>query len=138
MANDQTITIREVVKRLRFFNEKAVELAGWSFLSKASSEDAGVTLHMTPEVFTASRIGADDESTAAMVLTLRFFLQPRDGIHIDEVVSLYKALPIPLKDRYWVKENYQVNVSMLNEQSIVAIEHVLAYHQGYDVCKAGK
>lgn len=121
MGRFQTLSISEVIQRLQFFNEKSEELKKRTFLTKASAEDAGFTIRMTPETVKAERRGADEEATAALVLTLRFFLQPRDGIQIEEIVSLYQELPIPQEDKHCVLENFKSHVKMLDAPTAVVL-----------------
>lgn len=61
---------------------------------------------MSPESVSSERIGADLEATAAAVLTLRFWMQPRDGIKLGEIVALYNELPVDEDIILWVNTNY--------------------------------
>jgi hypothetical protein len=40
--------------------------------------------------------------------TLRFFLQPRDRIQLEQIEQLYRDVPLPDEDRRWVTENLGV------------------------------
>lgn len=95
----------EALRRLRLFNRKAAELSKLSFLDKAFHEEAGASVSIERGKVHVEKIGADRESTAAFALTLRFFLQQRDGIEIHQIFDLYQDMPISDEDKGWVAVN---------------------------------
>jgi hypothetical protein len=70
----------EALRRLRLFNQKAAELSALSFPAKAFHEESGASVRVEGSNVHIEKVGADRESTAAFALTLRLFLQPRDGM----------------------------------------------------------
>ena len=104
---EKSLSVTEAIERLRLFNEKAAKLSRLSFADKAFAENAGATLHYDSELKRArlEKRGADEESTDALALTLRLFLQPRDGIQFEQIERLYQQMALPEEDKYWVTEN---------------------------------
>jgi hypothetical protein len=119
----QILDTSKALKRLRLFNEKAEELQSFSFIRKALQEDAGVTVDFDFEKQTAAvnRIGADKEARAAMCSLIRFFLQPRDGIQLEDIVELYQDLPVQDEDKSWVSENLKELDTFLDRPTEMAI-----------------
>ena len=112
---------QEALRRLRLFNRKAAELGGLSFPSKAFHEDAGVSVQMEGCNVHTEKIGADRESTAAFVLTLRLFLQRKDEIEVHQIESLYRGMPVADEDKYWVTENLKELDAYLDGGDVVKI-----------------
>jgi len=113
--------LTDAVRRLRLFNEKAAELSSLSFASKAFAPNAGATLHIHGSEAVTEKIGADREATAALVLTLRLFVQSRDNISIKQIQSLYEDLPIDDDRKHWVRVNSATLNSILNGTDCVSI-----------------
>lgn len=111
----------EALRRLRLFNQKAAELSALSFPAKAFHEEAGASVRVEGSNVHVEKIGADRESTAAFALTLRLFLQPRDGIEVHQIESLYRVLTIPDEDKYWVTENLKDLDAYLDGRDVVKI-----------------
>jgi hypothetical protein len=111
----------EALRRLRLFNRKAEELSRLSFPGKAFHEKAGTSVRVEGSNVHIEKIGADRESTAAFALTFRLFLQPRDGIEIHQMETLYRDLPIPDEDKYWVTENLNELDAYLDGRDVVTI-----------------
>lgn len=81
------------MKTLEFFNEKADQLLSSDFFKQA--EGGGSIVEFNRESgWDAIYVGPDDESTRALVLTLRFFMQDRDGISVRKMASLYGSIPV--------------------------------------------
>jgi hypothetical protein len=116
-------TAAQAVQRLRLFNQKAEELSRLSFASKAFAEDAGSTIDFDFEKgsVTQQKRGADRESTAALVLTLRMFLQERDGIKLEQIASVYQEMPLPAEDKFWVAENLKILNAFLDKTGVPEI-----------------
>ena len=122
MGKGSTQSTQDALQRLRFFNEKAAELKRLSFIAKVSAEDAGFTAHFEPSQLQVEKRGADQESTAALVLTLRFFLQERDGIQLEQIEQLYQQIDVPAENRYWVSENLKDHQAFLDRPTGVSID----------------
>jgi hypothetical protein len=96
MAKPKAVAVAEGLKLLRLFNEKAERLRRTRFVQMTSGERVGVRVSFhADKPLTVEKRGADEEATAALVLTLRFFLQPRDRIQLEQIERLYHALPLP-------------------------------------------
>ena len=98
-------SVAEAIQLLNRFNEKAELLSTFSFLKKAFAPGTGATLHFEPGRAWQEKRGADRESTAAFVLVLRLFLQPRDGIQLEQIKDLYQEMPLPENYKSLVAEN---------------------------------
>lgn len=114
-----TVSLAEVIERLRLFNSKAAEVTQFSFWKKATHPDARATLRMSQESISSERIGADHEATSAAVLPLRFWLQPRDGIERGEIVAVYNELPIAQENLHWVNVNYGDHLRRMDGSDIM-------------------
>ena len=116
---------QDALRRLRLFNEKAHELRSYSFIEKAYHQDAGITAHFNSEKKTAEirRVGADNEARAAMCSLLRFFIQDRDGIKLEQIAELHQTLPVPDEDRYWVSENLKELNSFLARTTGISLNN---------------
>ncbi len=91
----RTMAIAEKIQKLRLFNEKIEMMRRGRFASLVSRSDHGVTLSISSEAPMAiERRGADEDSTLALAATLRFFVQPKDGITLLQIADLYETLPI--------------------------------------------
>lgn len=91
-----TLSTAEKLHKLRLFNEKAEVLRRRNFTHQVFRPNHGFTLNADFEKQQASveRRGADEESLHAFVTTLRLFVQPRDGIMIDQIADIYESLPV--------------------------------------------
>jgi hypothetical protein len=83
------------VQKLKLFNEKIDLIRRGRFAALVSRPDHGFTLSLAAGApMTVEKRGADEESTLALVTTLRFFVQERDGVTIAQIADLYDALPV--------------------------------------------
>ena len=104
MAKLNPVTVLEAKQRLRLFNEKAETLRRGNFKTKVFIEDHGFTMKFgTAQPTIVEKRGADEDSTLALVTTLRFFVQPRDQISFKQMAELYNILPVPDEDKRLVK-----------------------------------
>jgi hypothetical protein len=72
------IPTAEAQRRLLLFNEKAEKLQRSSFIAKVFHKDHGFTIHFGEnKPLIVEKRGADEESTDALSLTLRFFYNLR-------------------------------------------------------------
>ena len=102
-------TTDEIFRRFRLFNEKVDVLENRSFRGKVMARDAGIRVRWTADGdLTTTRIGADEESTESYILTLRLFLQEKDGIGITQVLGLYEHLNVPDAVKAWAK-SFQID-----------------------------
>jgi hypothetical protein len=89
----------EAAQKLKLFNAKIETMRRGTFIPKVFHEDHGVTMNFSTESpVTVEKRGADEEATLALALTLRFFVQERDGISLEQVARIYDSLPVP--DQY--------------------------------------
>jgi hypothetical protein len=89
----------EAIQKLKLFNAKIETLRRGTFIPKVFHEDHGVTMNFSAESpVTVEKCGADEEATLALAVTLRFFVQERDGISLEQVARIYDSLPVP--DQY--------------------------------------
>jgi hypothetical protein len=107
-------SLPDALDRLRFFNEKTEKLLRCSFVEKVFGKDRGITIHFgEDQKVVAERQGADEESTDALTLTLRFFFQERDNIAIydkpgskSQMLKFYESLPIPDDKKQRARETF--------------------------------
>src|ERR1017187_3110684 len=117
------IDVPEAVKRLRLFNDKAEKLRRSRFIQMAYGEGAGATLSFGEgQPGKVVKRGADEDATAAFVLTLRFFLQPRDRIQLEQIEQLYRDVPVPREDCQRVTEGLGVLNAFLDRPTALAID----------------
>jgi hypothetical protein len=91
---------------MRLFNEKAEKLANSRFVESVR-KGRQVTISMgADQPFTVERNGPDEEATDAMLLTLRFFFNKRDGISLDGMLELYETLPISDEEKIQAREAF--------------------------------
>ena len=82
----------EMLRSLRLFNEKAEKLAFNRFTNSVLDQESGVTIRASMgEPLTVQRRGPDYESIELFVLTLRFFMQDKDGCSLRCMVPIYEA-----------------------------------------------
>ena len=93
------------LQKLHLFNEKAEKLKRSPFMRSAFREDAGTSVHIESGTMQVEKRGANEFDTDAFVLTLRFFLQPRDGIQLEQIERLYQDAPLSGEDKHKVSEN---------------------------------
>ena len=116
------------VKTLELFNEKADQLLSSEFFKQASVGGSIVEFNRESG-WDSIHVGPDDESTRALVLTLRLFMQDRDGISVRKMAGLYSSLPVSAV----VKQEFAAHRSQLNafldSESHLAIaeERLLSY-----------
>jgi hypothetical protein len=85
----------EQIQKLKLFNQKIQLLKRGRFAALVDRTDHGITLNISAGVpMTTEKRGADEESTLALVTTLRFFVQERDGITLGQIADLYESLPV--------------------------------------------
>jgi hypothetical protein len=94
----------EHTRRLELFNEKTDKLMRSRFKQTMFDQQTGVTISWTAETneVTTTTKGPEEDSVDAFVLTLRFFLQDRDGISFRSLTEIYDAEDVPadLRDEF--------------------------------------
>src|SRR6266516_220888 len=95
------MTLKSDMDPLQLFNDKADKLESLNFTKSIQSGGFGLTFHATNEGAEISPHGPDSEAVDAFVLTMRFFIQDRDGISFEKTAQRYQALPVKqeLKDQ---------------------------------------
>jgi hypothetical protein len=91
------------VARLELYNERAVKLEASTFLQ--SVLDSRITLRLLEKPFRVAREGGpDQDSMEAFVLSLRLFVQDRDGLSFRIIKSFYDTIPVSQKLKDAVEE----------------------------------
>ncbi len=100
-------------QRLRLFIDKVERLQASALLRTLLEQGVGLNLTWsaeTKELRLSCTAPVPDETEAA-ILTLRFFLQPRDGISLGQIAQLYEELPLSAE----LKDSYQLHYSRLQQ-----------------------
>jgi hypothetical protein len=88
--------IADAQRRLRLFNDKAAHLNKSRFLAAVRSGKTTYRWLSRPGPgMHAERNLPHQEEIEAFVLTLRMFVQDRDGISVRAMAALYERLPVP-------------------------------------------
>jgi hypothetical protein len=112
----QTPSPEAALRRLRLFNEKADKLRRSGFVEQVFRPDQGFTISFGDgEPLIVERRGADEQSTDALALTLRFFLNGRDGISLEQMRDLYEYLPLTDDEKIMVRQAFMDHRTMLHE-----------------------
>lgn len=106
MATNQPMPQSEALRRMRLFNEKAEKLANSRFVESVRRGRQTTITMGADRPLTVERKGPDAEATDAMLLTLRFFFNKRDGISLEGMLELYEALPISEQERIQAREAF--------------------------------
>jgi hypothetical protein len=95
-----------VLDTLRLFKEKADELRSSSYLKQLPDQTWAIRFNdpTSENGISIVDIRPDDESRKALILTLRFF---ENELKLENVVALYKDLPIPEDQRRCVVESFE-------------------------------
>ncbi len=81
------------ISHLKLYNERAIKLKESSFLK--SVQESNVTLRLLGNPFRVVREGgAGQEVMEAFVLSLRLFMQDRDGLSFRKIEDLYNSVPV--------------------------------------------
>lgn len=114
----------ESIKTLRLFNEKVDTLKRLSFVKMVFMQDTGVQVSVSQrERIKVERLGPNEESISAFVLTFRYFIQDNERISFRNFAKLYNELPISHR----IKEDFNnirksIN-NFLDSKSTVNIEN---------------
>ena len=108
------------MKTLELFNEKADQLLSSEFFKQASGGGSIVEFNRESG-WDSVHVGPHDESTRALVLTLRLFMQDRDGISVRKMASLYGSLPVSADVKAEVDSHRSLLNAFLASKSRLAI-----------------
>lgn len=88
--------------KMRLFNDKVNLLKRSKFKQAMFAGKTGVTLTWDDKGATIDFRGPVGDDVDAMVLTLRFMIQQRDGISLPQMQELYQSLgdEVPARDRF--------------------------------------
>jgi hypothetical protein len=115
IKQSKPVTVLEAKQTLRLFNEKAALLGRGNFKGKVFIENHGFDMTFGKDRPTeVVKRGADEESTLALVTTLRFFVQARDGISFGQMAELYEILPVSDEDKQDAKQKHEDLEQFLN------------------------
>jgi hypothetical protein len=85
----------EMLQKLKLFNEKIETVRKGRFVPQVFRPDHGVTMNFaTEKPLTVVKRGADEDAILALAMTLRFFVQERDGISLWQIAEIYESLPL--------------------------------------------
>ena len=97
----------DILKRLRFFNEKGERLRDSAFMKRLVNQKSGwkfgiETLKDGSQIAHSSISGPDRDAIDAFVLTFRYFIQDNEGTSFRQMQKLYSSIPISLhlKNRF--------------------------------------
>jgi hypothetical protein len=127
------------VKTLALFNEKADQLLASEFLKQIGGGGAIVRFDRESG-WDGIYVGPDDESTRALILTLRLFMQDRDGLSLRKMAETYADLPVSAD----LKREFEAHRTRLNDfldsASLLAIreEGPLTYREILDIFVYGE
>ncbi len=91
---------------MRLFNEKAEKLANSRFVESVQKGRQVVISMGANQPLKVERHGPDAEAIDAMLLTLRFFFNKRDGIALDTMLEFYETLPITEEEKVQAREAF--------------------------------
>ena len=91
--------LASVIQRLQLFNEMATKLERKGFVEKMLESGVQFTFEFSPNRWgikgKIERYGPNEDEIDAFLLTLRFFVQDKDGISIRKIAEYYnRHLPI--------------------------------------------
>src|ERR1035441_2037719 len=88
------MSVAEKLQKLKLFNEKVDVVRRGRFFQQVSPEHS-VKIHFGQnEPLKIEKRGADEEAVLALAITLRFFVQPGDGIMLKQIADIYDSLPV--------------------------------------------
>jgi hypothetical protein len=91
----EPLSTSQQIQKLKLFNEKIEVVRRGRFATLVSRPDHGFTIKFgSGAPMDIEKRGADEESTLALVTTLRFFVQERDGISLRQIAHLYEMLAV--------------------------------------------
>lgn len=115
IPNDPLST-EAAIRKLRLFNEKADKLRRSGFVEQVFRPDQGFTISFREDKpIVVERRGADEQSTDALALTIRFFLNGRDGISLQQMKNLYETLSLSDDEKSMVQRAFVEHEEMLHE-----------------------
>ncbi|MEA3202488.1 MAG: hypothetical protein QOI63_154 [Thermoplasmata archaeon] len=110
---------------MRLFNRKVDQLKRSRFTQEMFAKKPGVTLTWDEHGGRVDFQGPVGEDVDAMVLTLRFLLQARENISLDQMKKLYEDLPGDHPSRQKFLEAIPVFLAHLDKP---AMPHLLGFH----------
>jgi len=94
-----------IIKTLRLFNEKADHLRSRTYTKQVTDQHWAIAWENDTRTTSITDVRPQDESREALLLTLRFF---ENELKFENVVALYRDLPIPEEHKTWVFESLEV------------------------------
>ena len=108
MPKIKALSISEKIQKLKLFNEKIEELRRRNFVKQIFGKEHGVTVNFKADApLNIEKRGADEESRAALALTLRFFVQERDGIKLEQIAEIYESIPELQEEAHHARSSVQ-------------------------------
>lgn len=86
------INVRKAIGKLELFAEKAQRLENTRFTQRMLGEPTGISLTLDGAGGSLIRNGPDSDDIDVVVLTWRFFTQPRDGVSLLRIEALLTGL----------------------------------------------
>ena len=85
-SQKKALSTAEKIQRLNLFNYKLEVVRRGRFRTLVTRPDHGITIRFgSGAPMEIEKRGADEDSTLALVTTLRFFVQDRDGITLEQM-----------------------------------------------------
>lgn len=118
------------VQTLRAFNSKVARLERTSFKAWLESAALGWSFRKAGSDWYVEWDQLDEESTDAFLLTLRFFVQDRDGISLGKIAELYESLPVEENLRKSVRDMRERLKEYLESNSgLISGDHIYSRYE---------
>jgi hypothetical protein len=134
------MTSNEDLDTLMLFNEKVEKLLRGSFRAQASKGVGALVEWKRQTGWDSVYVGPSEESSDAIVLTIRFFIQDNEKISLRNMAELYRRLPVAraeadhcleLRDRLNAFLDRQTNVSIREEGPLTFREVIDLFVYGF-------
>jgi hypothetical protein len=110
------------LRQLKLFNEKIETLRRGRFIPQVFHPSHGVSIHYEAEKpMKIEKVGADEDATLALAATLRFFVQPRDGIQLSQIAETYESLPVEDMAKRSAREASDCMNALLDSSTFITI-----------------
>lgn len=104
MSKSRTLPLSDKVRKLKLYNEKVEVLRRSDFIQQITQGKHVLNLQVKPGSGTVSKFGPSENAMLAIVSTLRFFVQDRDGISLWQIAAIYETLDVEERAKQSVRE----------------------------------
>lgn len=113
------------IEALKLFNEKAKKLRGLPFTKEIFAQPSGVDMWWKKGIGgEVKRLGPDEPSIDAFVLTLRFFVQNNESCSFRNMAKVYENLPIPDDKKKSFEKARNFFNGLLDKYSCITIDDI--------------